>query len=294
MADMTIPQTAPIGLQKAYYTLQEVADRWTEKTGKKVSPGDVLHYEEIGLLRIAALLNNAQLFVRLAGAWNPIARASLVWPSTRCDKTHSREEIEKTYPASREYRREFLDGMMKEDQTRLIREIFYPFTRIEKQLRDGDEIVFSSVYTTEDEAYTTDFMYEVIGMYRLPPMHKESYAHEEIEAKVNRRDLCITLQELHRFEEAHGIGKPAQLPKLHDASEETKVKRLERALGALALGLAQSSTGWRNGETPNISAIASLALKAIKQNEDASRPHGYGETSIYNAISEAIKAVQKD
>ena len=31
---------------KEWFTLQEVADRWSEKTGTKVSPEDVLRYEE--------------------------------------------------------------------------------------------------------------------------------------------------------------------------------------------------------------------------------------------------------
>ena len=58
MADKTIPQTATIGLPaKHYYTLQEVADRWTRMTGQAVNVDDVLHYEENLSLRLSAYWN---------------------------------------------------------------------------------------------------------------------------------------------------------------------------------------------------------------------------------------------
>lgn len=37
---------------KEWYTLQEVADRWAEKTGKEVSVNDILHFGECAQIDI--------------------------------------------------------------------------------------------------------------------------------------------------------------------------------------------------------------------------------------------------
>ena len=247
MADKTIPQTATIGLPaKHYYTLQEVADRWTRMTGQAVNVDDVLHYEENLSLRLSAYLS------------------CLDGISIRQVSESGKEE--RTLPFGYEG-------------------IIFPVSlgiSICSQVVRSKSFSFLSLWIIDSPPFVNACFYtcDINGNTKKAVLSVDS--------------LRITRQELHRFEEAHGIGKPAQLGQLQDMNEETKVKRLERALGALALGLAKDATKYRNGDGANISAIAATALKSIRQNEDDSRPRGYGETIIYNAISEAVKAVQKD
>ena len=267
-----------------WFTLQRVADRWTEKEGRTVSVDEVLHYESTGILKIAALSDNLSIYAKYHGSTNPSLG----------------EEIEKNHPEAKQIR-----DKLKNNKACIIGGLIYPITDISNQLKKRDDIYFSHVMMTEREPLTIDFLYSVIcavkDIFDITKINRSNLRignffidEPPLFTKVNRSDLRITRQELHRFEEAHGIGKPAQLGQLQDMNEETKVKRLERALGALALGLAKDATKYRNGDGANISAIAATALKSIRQNEDDSRPRGYGETIIYNAISEAVKAVQKD
>ena len=247
MADKTIPQTATIGLPaKHYYTLQEVADRWTRMTGQAVNVDDVLHYEENLSLRLSAYLS------------------CLDGISIRQVSESGKEE--RTLPFGYEG-------------------IIFPVSlgiSICSQVVRSKSFSFLSLWIIDSPPFVNACFYtcDINGNTKKAVLSVDS--------------LRITRQELHRFEEAHGIGKPAQLGQLQDMNEETKVKRLERALGALALGLAKASPRWKNGEAPNISELTAAALDAMKQNEWVNPPHGYGKETISKTISEAIKAVQKD
>lgn len=76
-------------------------------------------------------------------------------------------------------------------------------------------------------------------------------------------------------------------------TEETEVRRLQRALGALVLGMANDAAKWRNGNKPNVSAFVSAALKGV-QNEHGDTPDGYGKTTLGDTINAALKACQSE
>lgn len=247
MADKTIPQTAPIGLPaKHYYTLQEVAERWTRMMGNGVSVDDVLRYEETLELKISAYLSCLDgVFIRqvLEGdkieTRDPMGYEGIIFPVSLGIPIYSQFRHNKSF--------EFLSLWIK----------------------DSPPFVNACFYVCDKDGNNK-------------------------KAVLPADSLRVTREELHRFEEAHGIGKPAQLPKPQEASEDTKAARLERALGALALGLAKDAPKWRNGVTPNVSKLTEAAMLGIKENEDGKPKHGYGETTIYETISAAIKTVQKD
>ncbi|MDD3576979.1 MAG: hypothetical protein PHT38_08830 [Halothiobacillus sp.] len=75
--------------------------------------------------------------------------------------------------------------------------------------------------------------------------------------------------------------------------EETEVKRLQRALGALVLGLARKGGQWESGGKPNISNIVTTATDGV-QDASGRAPNGYGKTTLTDTISAALKACQKD
>jgi len=62
MAGATIPQIAPYRLpEQEWYTLEEVADRWSEKTGTKVSPEVILHYGAKNLIALGFVSNGIEV-----------------------------------------------------------------------------------------------------------------------------------------------------------------------------------------------------------------------------------------
>lgn len=70
MANKTIPKGAMP--EKEWYTLQEVAGRWTRMTGQAVGIDDILHYGKTGKLKISAELPEMGVDRRHIGSDDPI------------------------------------------------------------------------------------------------------------------------------------------------------------------------------------------------------------------------------
>lgn len=83
------------------------------------------------------------------------------------------------------------------------------------------------------------------------------------------------------------------ISKKQSDNDETEVRRLQRALGALALGMAKQSDKWRNGDNPNVSAFVNAALSGA-QDEHGNAPYGYGESTLSDTIGKALKACQNE
>lgn len=171
-------------LQKHWYTLHEVADRWSKLTSQAFTVDDVLYFEESGELRIAALLND-DLRVKCLG-------------------TNSQErsrQIEEQYPEYVELRRDEI-----QNPERIMSGICYPVALISRQFRKGNEIRFGMVRPAEHYAHIEDFMFLVLGVGAFAQYHKPVRY-----AVITRDDLRITRVELDRFEQAQGsqgIDKP--------------------------------------------------------------------------------------
>jgi hypothetical protein len=74
------------------------------------------------------------------------------------------------------------------------------------------------------------------------------------------------------------------------APDESEIKRLQRTVAALTLGLMKKhSTYNRNGE-PNASQLAKLATEHLRDATSDRTPHGFSETTVRNTITAALNA----
>jgi len=258
--------------KKKWFRLEEVADRWSELTGQAVTVDDVLHYEEIGELRIAAHFCKRNVLCTLRKKYPDIE------PSAE-------RFIEEKYPESISIRRELKENLQRGV---IASTLSYPLSihGVAKQLISGDEVSFEYLNCAEHELYTADFTYHVIG-----ELGKDELGRDPpYKVTVHRDDLRITRAELERFEQKHGLGKPAPMPIIN---EDTELKRAYRALGALAMQFAKEKTKLMNGEKPNASQIAKYALNAVSDSEGHAL-YGYGDTVLRDVITTALNTVNKD
>lgn len=81
----------------------------------------------------------------------------------------------------------------------------------------------------------------------------------------------------------------------HPPHDETEIRRLQRALGALVLGLAkaESTSKWKSGDSPNVSTIVATAMEGVMA-EHGSVPHGYSKTTLTNTIKTALQAIKDE
>jgi hypothetical protein len=74
------------------------------------------------------------------------------------------------------------------------------------------------------------------------------------------------------------------------APDESEIKRLQRTIAALTLGLMKKhGTYNRNGE-PNASQLAKLATEHLRDADSDRTPHGFSETTVRQTIAAALKA----
>lgn len=71
---------------------------------------------------------------------------------------------------------------------------------------------------------------------------------------------------------------------------EAELKRAQRTLAALALGLAKNYPSYKIGEKPNASQLARLATDHLRDAQNDRTPHGFSETTARQTISAALRA----
>ena len=256
MTETKHSQESVIALPDKWFKLDYVAERWTHLSREAVTVDRLLHWQETGELRIAAFLIDHP-YAKCLGSINP-SKAN---------------EIEEDQPYLIKIRHSFTD---KDGAFHIkpMEGLVYPQTMIASQLRLGEQITFDLCSTVEYATAICDFVFKIIDGY----------------ATATRDDLRITRVELERFEQAHGIGKPAQMPTIN---EDTELKRANRALGALARQFASDKGTLTTGNKPNVSQIAEYALNAVSDSQDEA-PHGYSNTTLRDAIATALNTVNKD
>jgi hypothetical protein len=76
-----------------------------------------------------------------------------------------------------------------------------------------------------------------------------------------------------------------------NSNDETEIKRLQRTVAALALGLMKKhgNTYNRNGE-PNASQLAKVATDHLRGATSDRTPHGFSDTTVRQTITAALKA----
>lgn len=105
---------------------------------------------------------------------------------------------------------------------------------------------------------------------------------------IRKDELLITREELERFESEHFSGSTDSLaPSL---AEESELRRTQRTLAALAIGLADKYPAYRSGEKPNAKQLARLATEHLRDATSDRTPHGFSETIVRQSITAALKA----
>jgi len=79
-------------------------------------------------------------------------------------------------------------------------------------------------------------------------------------------------------------------PAITTLDDETEIKRLQRTVAALALGLADKYPVYRYGEKPNISKLVSLAIDHLRSEQGDQVPNGFGKSTMENTIKAALES----
>ena len=108
---------------------------------------------------------------------------------------------------------------------------------------------------------------------------------------VKTDDLVMTKHERDRFEREYRIG--AYAGAMPDMAKETDIRRLQRALCAIAHGLARSNPKWQYGTSPNVKNIVELALGGVSD-EEGNTPRGFGKSTLSDTIAKALEACRDE
>lgn len=74
------------------------------------------------------------------------------------------------------------------------------------------------------------------------------------------------------------------------ADSESEVKRLQRTVAALALGLMKKHGTYNHNGEPNASQLAKLATEHLRDAASDRTPHGFSDTTVRQTIAAALKA----
>ncbi|HQT43010.1 MAG TPA: hypothetical protein PLD79_03365 [Halothiobacillus sp.] len=240
-----------------WFTLEKIAERWTQQSGQSVSIDDLLLYAVQNGLEIGVEAESWHM--RHYNHQNPAA-----------DQTTSVKNGYVALPVN------------------IVNEFRFKEELLVKHLGSPDNSIISYVDTPSWSRQASGELSNTL------PRAKdyENGLPKFFNPKIHKNELIITLEERDRFEKQYGIGTLAgEIPST--ASEDTEKRRLERALGALVLGLANKSGSWGSPNNPNISSIVSCALDFV-QNETGDTPNGYGKTTLKDTINAAVKACQRE
>lgn len=240
-----------------WFSLKKIAERWTHLTGQSVSVDDLLLYAVQDGLEIGVEAESWHM--RHYNQQDPTA-----------DTTTSVKNGYVALPVN------------------IVNEFRFKEELLVKHLGSPDNSIISYVDTPSWSRQASEELSNTL------PRAKdyENGLPKFYTPKIHKNELIITLEERDRFEKQYGIGTLAgEIPST--ASEDTEKRRLERALGALVLGLANKSGSWGSANNPNISSIVSCAL-AVVQDKDGHTPYGYGKSTLTNTINAAVEACQRE
>ncbi|WP_018403838.1 hypothetical protein [Marinobacter gelidimuriae] len=75
-----------------------------------------------------------------------------------------------------------------------------------------------------------------------------------------------------------------------DGRDSAELRSTQRALAALALGLAAKPGTYNKAGKPNVLQLAKLATEHLRDGQSDRTPHGFSETTVRNTITAALKA----
>ncbi len=132
------------------------------------------------------------------------------------------------------------------------------------------------------------------------PSAKASDDYRRRDELPTRAFITLTQTELQRFIGlVNGTEQDTQLentehqehsPENAPLDNESDVKRLQRTVAALALGLAAKPGTYNKAGKPNVSQLAKLATEHLRDGQNDRTPHGFSETTVRNTITAALNA----
>jgi len=241
---------------KEYFTLDEVAEKWTQLSGAKIDTDHLMQLGMDGILTMCVL----------ADAWF----VDKLSPPTRNE----------TSPPSRER----LDGFVE----------LYPQTIKDLFLKESAEVNWIKScqgYARCDVGTLSNQRSNVLSSQKL--WIDDENSPDLFLPLIHRKNLLISLVEIKRLEQENRIIEPVEnLDASENNSEETENKKLKRALAAIVLGLSKTAK-YKIGDKPNISRIVELALEGVSD-PNGSVKFGYGKNTIRDAINIALEFAQTE
>jgi len=161
-------------------------------------------------------------------------------------------------------------------------------------LRAPDDRESWTALKKKKEGFPEDFLHELSEVFNkagwgAPP---SSWAQDHLDNANNlpeKGHIVVHFKELQRFvaslekEESNDVMQEI-------AGDDTELRCTQRALAAIALGLAEKYPTYRHGEKPNISKLVSLAIDHLRSEQGDQTPSGFGKTTMENTIKAALES----
>jgi hypothetical protein len=132
------------------------------------------------------------------------------------------------------------------------------------------------------------------------PSTQASYDYRRREELPNRALIVLTQTEIQRFISSVNAAEQGTQSENTEHQEhspanaildnESEIKRLQRTVAALALGLAAKPGAYNKAGKTNVSQLAKLATEHLRDGQNDRTPHGFSETTVRNTIAAALKA----
>lgn len=156
---------------------------------------------------------------------------------------------------------------------------------------DDEEIWFELQQIHEAGSELEDGIQEFFGKFwprkPIPPFSKR-ISTGAMKLPKNSH-LVIHNKELQRF--IASLENAENNVAMHESAvDDTVLRCTQRALAALALGLAAKPGTYNKAGKPNVSQLAKLATEHLRDGQNDRTPHGFSETTVRNTIAAALKA----
>jgi hypothetical protein len=107
---------------------------------------------------------------------------------------------------------------------------------------------------------------------------------------LNISEIMIPTHPLVRAYDKFFELKESELAQSEAPTDETEIKRLQRTVAALALGLAAKPGTYNKAGKPNVSQLAKLATEHLRDGQNDRTPHGFSESTVRQTITAALNA----
>jgi len=161
-------------------------------------------------------------------------------------------------------------------------------------LRAPDDRDSWTALKKQEKGLPEHFLRELSEVYNkagwgAPPSSLAQDRLNNADSLPEKSHIVVHFKELQRFltslEEAE-----SNVVMQESAGDDTELRCTQRALAAIALGLAEKYPTYRHGDKPNISKLVSLAIDHLRSEQGDQAPSGFGKTTMENTIKAALES----